>query len=80
MSLQFIYDNAGNTTGVYIPIEDWQSLKAKYRELQEREIADTAKLSLWQKSIIDDRLNDYYQNPTAMMDFDKTIDDIERSY
>ena len=79
MSLQFIHDNEGNTTGVYIPIEDWQSLKDKYSELLEREVADTAELSLWQKSIIDDRLNDYYQNPTAMMDFDKTIDDIERS-
>jgi hypothetical protein len=27
MILQFIHDNRGNTTGVFIPIEDWQALK-----------------------------------------------------
>lgn len=27
MTLQFIHDNRGNTTGVFIPIEEWQSLK-----------------------------------------------------
>ena len=34
MSLQFIQDNKGNTIGVYIPIEEWQSLKAKYNGLE----------------------------------------------
>ena len=27
MTLKFIHDNKGNTTGVFIPIEEWQSLK-----------------------------------------------------
>jgi hypothetical protein len=34
MTLQFIHDNRGNTTGVFIPIEEWQSLKTKYTDLQ----------------------------------------------
>jgi hypothetical protein len=79
MSLQFIHDNKGNTTGVFIPIEDWQSLKDTYTGLQNEEIDNTGELALWQKQLIDDRLNDYHQNPTLMMDFDKTIDDIEKS-
>ena len=33
MTLQFIHDNKGNTTGVFLPIEEWQKLKTKYTEL-----------------------------------------------
>ena len=79
MALQFIHDNNGNTTGVFIPIDDWQTLKEKYSDLQIEEIQNNTDLSNWQKQIIDDRLNDYYQNSTDIMDFDKTVDDIEKS-
>jgi hypothetical protein len=79
MNLQFIHDNKGNTTGVFIPIEEWQSLKDTYGHLQKEEVENVKELASWQKQILDDRLNDYYQNPTDMMDFDKTIDDIEKS-
>lgn len=33
----------------------------------------------YQKQLLDKRLNDYYQNPTSVSDFDQTIDDIEKS-
>ena len=79
MSLQFIQDNKGNTTGVYIPIEEWQSLKAKYNGLEQKEIENNVELATWQKNILDERLNDYYLNPSDVIDFDKTIDDIEKS-
>ena len=79
MSLQFIHDNKGNTTGVFIPIEEWQSLKNIYGELQEKETETVTQLASWQMHIIDERLNDYYQNPTDVMDFDKMLDDIEKS-
>jgi hypothetical protein len=79
MSLQFIQDNKGNTTGVYIPIEEWQNLKAKYNGLEQKEIENNIELATWQKNILDERLNDYYLNPSDVIDFDKTIDDIEKS-
>ncbi len=79
MSLQFIQDNKGNTTGVYIPIEEWQSLKTKYNGLEQKEIENNVELATWQKNILDERLNDYYLNPSDVIDFDKTIDDIEKS-
>ena len=79
MTLQFIHDNRGNTTGVFIPIEEWQYLKTKYTELQMEEAENVVEFAPWQKQIIDERLNDYYQNPTDLADFDKTIDDIEKS-
>ena len=30
MSLQFIADDTGKTTGVFIPINEWNDLKAKF--------------------------------------------------
>lgn len=30
MSLQYISDNKGKTSGVYIPIQEWNRLKRKY--------------------------------------------------
>ena len=78
MTLQFIHDNKGNTTGVFIPIEEWQTLKTKYSDLQMEEAQNVVELASWQKKIIDERLSDYYKNPNEVDDFDKTIDDIDR--
>lgn len=79
MSLQFIHDNKGNTTGVFIPIEEWEILKAKYAELQLEEVKNQTELSTWQKNIIDERLKDYYKNTNDVDDFEKTLRDIENS-
>ena len=79
MTIQFIHDNKGNTTGVFIPIEEWQALKLKYTELQKEEANTITNISNWQKNIIDERLNDYYQNVTDVLDFDETINDIEKN-
>lgn len=78
MNLQFIHDTKGNTTGVFIPIEEWQMLKAKYADLQIDEIENNSELSSWQKEIIDVRLNDYYTNQNDVGDFSKLLDDIEK--
>lgn len=79
MTLQFIHDNRGNTTGVFISIEEWQSLKTKYADLQKEEAENIVELAPWQKQIIDERLSDYYKNSSDVADFDKTIDDIEKN-
>jgi len=78
MTLQFIHDNKGNTTGVFLPIEEWQKLKTKYTELQKEEAENLVELAPWQKQIIDERLSDYYKNPSDVADFDKTLDAIEK--
>ncbi|MBD1393083.1 hypothetical protein [Mucilaginibacter glaciei] len=79
MNLQFIHDNKGNTTGVFIPIEEWQTLKEKYAELQTEEAVSTIELASWQTYIIDQRLADYYTNQTDIEDFDNMLNDIEKS-
>jgi hypothetical protein len=78
MTLQFIHDNHGNTTGVYIPIEDWQTLKVKYKELETDELKIGEELLTWQKEMIDVRLNEYYNSPGDLLDFNKSIDDLEK--
>lgn len=78
MTLQFIHDNRGNTTGVFIPIEDWQDLKTKYSDLQHEEAQNNIELTSWQKDILDERLDDYYKNPDDVVDFDITIANIRK--
>lgn len=75
MILHFIHDTKGNTTGVFIPIEEWQMLKTKYADLQIDEIEKNSELSSWKKEIIDVRLNDYYTNPNDVGDFSKLLDE-----
>lgn len=77
MTLQFIHDHQGNTTGVFIPIEDWQTLKTKYAELQIEEVQKGPDLGPWQKDIIDERLNTYYKNPSDIEDFEHVLKKIE---
>ena len=78
MTLQYIHHNRGNTTGVFIPIEDWQNLKEKYSDLQVEEVENNVELTSWQKEIIDQRLEDYYNNPNDVVDFDIAIANIRK--
>ena len=41
---------------------------------------DFVELASWQKQIIEERLDDYNKNSTAVIDFDKTLNDIEEGY
>ena len=79
MSLQFIHDNKGNTTGVFIPIEDWQTLKTKYADLEVEEVTDNEELPDWEKQLIDERLADYYKNPHDVYDIRETINELRKN-
>lgn len=76
MNLQYISDNKGQTTGIFMPIEDWQYLKKKYKGLENEEQAFD--IPEWHKAIIDQRLAAYKANPTDVIDFDQACDDIEK--
>ncbi len=43
MNLQYISDNKGKTTGVFIPIQEWEGLKEKYEGLKEEELGEQSK-------------------------------------
>lgn len=75
--VQFIHDNKGNTTGVFIPIEEWQILKLKYTELQKEEA--TADLADWQKNMLEERIEDYNKNVDKVEDFDAMLKEIAKN-
>lgn len=52
MSLQYIRDDKGITTGVFIPIHEWDELKIKYEGIEE----DAYQIPEWQKDIVGERI------------------------
>jgi hypothetical protein len=76
MAIQIIKDNMGNTTGVFIPIDQWIGLKSKYTDLQTEE--SSIELDDWNKNLMEERLADYANNKTEVEDFDKMIQDLEK--
>jgi hypothetical protein len=75
MSLQFISDSTGKTTGVFIPINEWDELKSKFKGIDE----ETTAIPDWHREIITQRLADYKKNPEQALDFDTAMDEIEKS-
>ncbi len=74
MNLQYISDSKGQTTGVFIPINEWNDLKNKYKNIEQEEV----NIPEWHKDLVLKRLEDYKQNPDSAMDFDSEMDDIEK--
>lgn len=72
MNLQYISDNTGKTTGVFIPISEWNELKNKYKDIEQIDIPS------WQIEEVRNRLADYKNNPEQALDFDTAMDDIEK--
>jgi hypothetical protein len=75
MSLQFISDSTGKTTGVFIPINEWNELKSKFKGIGQEEID----IPDWHKDILNQRLRDYKNNPEQALDFDTAMSDIEKN-
>ncbi len=74
MNLQYISDSNGVPTGVFIPLKDWNKLKEKYNDI-ETELNDIPE---WHKAELDKRLADHRNNPDQVLDFDETMDDIDK--
>lgn len=73
MNLQYISDSTGQTTGVFIPIQDWESLKQKFADLEQEE-SKMVDVPEWQKEIVRQRLKDYRENPENVLDWDEVKD------
>jgi hypothetical protein len=75
MKLQYISDSQGVTTGVYIPITEWNALKSKYVDIEQEE---TDNIPQWHKDVVLERLADFKKNPEQAQDFDTALDEIEK--
>jgi len=74
MNLQYISDSKGQTTGVFIPINEWNDLKSKFKEIEQEDMD----IPEWHKDLVRQRLDDYKKNPGSALDFDAAMDDIEK--
>jgi hypothetical protein len=74
MNLQFISDNNGKVTGVFIPISEWESLKNKYKGIEDEQID----IPQWQIDEVRIRLADYKENPHQLLDAKNALKDIEK--
>ena len=79
MNLQYISDNKGKITGVFIPICDWNHLKNKYKEIDQEE-KDSLEIAEWHKCIVRRRSTDYQANPENVLDWDLFQNEIEGEY
>jgi len=73
MNLQYISDSNGKTTGIFIPIQDWEYLKNKFNEL-EKEEQNMSKVPEWHKDVVRQRLEEYKKNPGNKLDWDEVKD------
>ena len=73
MNLQYISDNEGKTTGVFIPIQEWEGLKSKYKGLEEEAIIPD-----WHIEMVNKRLVEYQKNSNITLDFDTAMDDLDK--
>ena len=73
MKIQYISDNTGLTTGVFIPIDEWKALKGRFKGIEEEDIS----IPGWHKELVQERLATYKANPKSATDLDSSLDEIE---
>ena len=59
---------------MFIPINEWNELKRKYRGIEQEE----KNIPEWHKNLVRDRLEDYKRDPDSATDFDSAMDEIEQ--
>ena len=72
MNVQYVSDSKGKTTGVFIPISEWNELKEKYKDIEQLDIPE------WQIKQVRKRNQEYISNPELAMDFDAAMENIEK--
>ena len=74
MNLQYISDSTGKTTGVFIPINEWNELIKKFKGIELEDFL----IPEWHKKIVRSRLAQHKENPDKAVDFDQAMDEIEK--
>jgi hypothetical protein len=74
MVLQYIHDTKGNTTGVFIPIEEWKKIKHQYPDVDDL----NKYLPKWEKDFIDNRLEKIDKNPERLQPIENLFEELKR--
>ena len=73
MSIQYVSDSKGKTTGVFIPVKEWEKLKEKYEGIEEA----TEAMPGWHKGVVRERLTEYKANPHTAVPFEEALTALE---
>ncbi len=73
MNVQLISDAKGKTTGVFIPIEEWNTLTAKYKGIE-----NDIDIPEWHKAIVAERNATYKTNPSDTQDFGEAMNELDK--
>lgn len=73
MNIQYISDSSGQTTGVFIPILEWNELRKKLEGVDLGEVI----IPEWQIHEVNRRVEEYEGNPQVGLDFDTAMEEIE---
>ena len=71
MNLQYIADKSGHTTAVQlqIPIEEWDTLKKKYKEFEEQENAGSFDIPDWHLKLVEKEIGNVENGTSDLMDW-----------
>jgi hypothetical protein len=75
VNLQYITDSSGQTTGVFIPINEWNDLKSRFKGIDQEGL----EVPEWHKEVVRKRMELYKSNPDQALDFDAALDQIEKA-
>lgn len=73
MNIQYVSDSSGQTTGVFIPISEWNELRKKLEGIDLGDID----IPQWHIDTVIQRLAAYAQTPQTGLDFDVAMDEID---
>lgn len=71
MHLQYISDSFGKKTAVIIPIEEWDAMKNKYKEVDSEE-ANSISIPEWQIELGRKELQHIANGTAELMDWEET--------
>lgn len=76
MHVQYIKDDKGENAGVFIPIAKWEEL---LKRLKKEESEDTS-VEVWQKSVVNERMDHYRKDSSKTFDAEETLREIENYF
>ena len=71
MNLQYISDKSGHTTAVQlqIPIEEWDTLKKKYKEFEDEEKATDSGIPGWHIKLVETEIENIENGTSDLIDW-----------
>lgn len=74
MAVQYVKNGEGENTGVFIPIEEWNSILELLKSVSSQEFQPQE----WQIEVVNERLEKYLTGKSKPMDFYESMDDVEK--